>query len=230
MDSVSVATLSEKSTMAAKPISIVEAHFDPVTQEIGVSGHLWLFLVVMGALLLLFLARRYMTNFRGPSWEIDQAEVGAGVGKITLKPNMVDRQVAYAIWVELSTRKIGLPIDLDHDVIAEVYDSWFQFFTITRDLLKTIPVGKVQDASTQQIIKLSINVLNEGLRPHLTTWQARFRRWYENEISQQTKLAEAPQIVQLEFPKYAELTADLLAVNQRLIRYRAAMKKIIYKD
>ncbi len=212
------------------PISIVEAHFDPVTHEIGVSGHLWLFLLFLGAMALLFLARRYLADFRGPSWEIDQAEVGAGAGKITLRPNLVDRQVAYAIWVELSTRKIGLPIDLDHDVIAEVYDSWFQFFTITRDLLKTIPVGKVQDASTQQIIKLSINVLNEGLRPHLTTWHARFRRWYENEISQQAKLAEAPQLVQLDFPKYAELTADLMEVNQRLMKYRAAMKKIIYKD
>ncbi|KQY27563.1 hypothetical protein ASD38_16775 [Caulobacter sp. Root487D2Y] len=230
MVSATSAAVGEKAAATVPPISIVEAHFDPVTHEIGVSGHLWVLLLVLGALLLLFLARRYLTDFRGPSWEIDQAEVGAGAGKITLKPNMVDRQVAYAIWVELSTRKIGLPIDLDHDVIAEVYESWFQFFTITRDLLKTIPVGKVQDASTQQIIKLSINVLNEGLRPHLTTWQARFRRWYENEISQKAKLADAPQIVQLGFPKYAELTTDLLAVNQRLIKYRAAMRNIIYKD
>jgi len=230
MVSAALAALAGGATAAVPPISIVEAHFDPVTHEIGVSGHLWLFLLILGAMVLLFLARRYLTDFRGPSWEIDQAEVGAGAGKITLRPNMVDRQVAYAIWVELSTRKIGLPIDLDHDVIAEVYDSWFQFFTITRDLLKTIPVSKVQDASTQQIIKLSINVLNEGLRPHLTTWQARFRRWYENEISQQAKLAEAPQLVQLDFPKYAELTADLLEINQRLIKYRAAMKKIIYND
>jgi hypothetical protein len=214
----------------AAAVSLVEVHFDPVTHEIGLSGHLWLFLLIVGALVLLFLARRYLTDFRGPSWEIDQAEVGAGAGKITLKPNMIDRQVAYAIWVELSTRKIGLPIDLDHDVIAEVYESWFQFFTITRDLLKTIPVGKVQNASTQKIIKLSINVLNEGLRPHLTTWQARFRRWYENEISQASKLAEAPQQVQHDFPKYTELTTDLLAVNQRLINYRAAMRKIIYSD
>lgn len=216
--------------LGERPISIVEAHFDPTTYEIGVSGHLWVCLAFAGILLLLFLAQRLLTDFRGPSWEIDQAEVGAGSGKITLKPNMIDRQVAYAIWVELSTRKIGLPINLDHDVIAEVYDSWFQFFAITRDLLKTIPVGKVQNVSTQKIIKLSINVLNEGLRPHLTTWQARFRRWYENEISQAAMLAEAPQLVQVGFPKYHELTTDLLEVNQRLIAYRAAMRKIIYRD
>jgi hypothetical protein len=122
----------------------------------------------------------------GSSWknfEIDQAEIGTGTGKIRLKPNMTDRQVAYAIWVELSTRKIGLPIDFEHDVIAEIYDSWYAFFAITRDLVKSIPVNKVRHDSTQKIIRLSIEVLNEGLRPHLTMWQARFRRWYENELS-----------------------------------------------
>jgi hypothetical protein len=76
----------------------------------------------------------------------------------------------------LSTRKIGLQIDLKQDVIVEIYDSWHNFFTITRELIKDIPVSKVQAPSTRKIITLSVNLLNEGLRPHLTTWQARFRR------------------------------------------------------
>jgi hypothetical protein len=78
-------------------------------------------------------------KWHGPSFEIDQAEMGLGTGKITFKPNLKDQQIAYAIWVELSTRKIGLPIDLDHDVIVEIYDSWFNFFSVTRDLIKDIP-------------------------------------------------------------------------------------------
>jgi hypothetical protein len=215
---------------AAQAISLFEVHFDKGTHEIGLSGHAGLVAMLVLVAIGLGLIRRYFVSHRGPSWEVDQAEIGAGAGKITLKPNITDRQVAYAIWVELSTRKIGLPIDLEHDVIAEVYDSWFQFFTITRELLKTIPVSKVQDASTQKIIKLAINVLNEGLRPHLTNWQARFRRWYEFEIAQQPRLALSPQEVQVEFPKYAELSTDLLAVNARLIAFRAAMRRIIYAD
>lgn len=160
----------------------------------------------------------------GSSWknfEIDQAEIGTGTGKIRLKPNMTDRQVAYAIWVELSTRKIGLPIDFDHDVIAEVYDSWYAFFAITRDLVKSIPVNKVRHDSTQKIIKLSIEVLNEGLRPHLTMWQARFRRWYENELSKTSgDLVIDPQEIQRKFPSYDKLKVDMEKVNQRLITYR----------
>ncbi len=171
---------------------------------------------------LMYAAWRWFSG--GSSWknfEIDQAEIGTGTGKIRLKPNMTDRQVAYAIWVELSTRKIGLPIDFDHDVIAEVYDSWYAFFAITRDLVKSIPVNKVRHDSTQKIIKLSIEVLNEGLRPHLTMWQARFRRWYENELSKTSgDLVIDPQEIQRKFPSYDKLKVDMEKVNQRLITYR----------
>jgi len=170
----------------------------------------------------------------GAGWkefEIDQAEIGIGNAKFKVKPNLTDRQVAYAIWVELSTRKIGLPIDFDHDVIAEIYDSWFGFFTITRDLIKSIPVNKVKSASTQAIINMSIEVLNEGLRPHLTQWQARFRRWYEHQLDKKDgDVVVDPQDIQKQFPKYAELRLDMERVNQNLIRYRAKMRELVMAD
>lgn len=170
----------------------------------------------------------------GVSWkdfEIDQAEIGTGTGKLRLRPNMTDRQVAYAIWVELSTRKIGLPIDFEHDVISEIYNSWYEFFSVTRDLVKSIPVNKVRHSSTQKIIKLSIEVLNEGLRPHLTMWQARFRRWYEIELNKASgDLAVDPQEIQKNFPKYNELKADMEKVNQRLISYRNHMRRLVMTD
>ena len=172
--------------------------------------------------------------FGGTSWkdfEIDQAELGIGPGKLSLRPNMTDRQVAYAIWVELSTRKIGLPIDFDHDVIVEIYNSWYEFFSVTRDLVKSISVNKVRHSSTQKIIKLSIVVLNEGLRPHLTRWQARFRRWYENELTQSSSdLVIDPQEIQKKFPKYDELKTDMERVNRHLISYRHYMRRLVMTD
>ena len=77
------------------------------------------------------------------SFEIEEAEIGLGDQKITLRPNDTDRQIAYRIWVELSTRKVGIPIDLDDDVIVEIYDSWYAFFGITRELIKDVPVSKL---------------------------------------------------------------------------------------
>jgi hypothetical protein len=85
----------------------------------------------------------------------------------------------------------------------------------------------VADAGAQAIIKLSIEVLNEGLRPHLTQGQARFRHWYERRLKQYDagdgdKVLD-PQGLQSEFPQYAEMRSDMERVNQALIRYRAKM-------
>lgn len=184
---------------------------------------------VLAALLavaaLLYFGLRWWLG-RRPEFEIDTVEMGVGSGKISFKPNRRDQEIAYKIWVELSTRKIGLPIDVEHDVIEEVYDSWYNFFSVTRELVKDIPVDKVQNPSTRQIITLSINVLNRGLRPHLTTWRARFHRWYDRQLQSAADDLD-PQSVQSKYPKYSELVADLMTVNGRLILYRQAMRRLV---
>ena len=160
------------------------------------------------------------------SFELDRAEIGFGNTKVSFSPNRTDRQIAYQIWVELSTRKIGLEIDPENDVISEVYDSWYKFFGITRDLIKEVPAHKLKCKSTREIVKVSVHVLNDGLRSHLTRWQARYRCWYEEKESDPTDPRE-PQIKQKEFPDYEELVADLLEINAKLIQYRTVMFRLV---
>lgn len=177
---------------------------------------------------LLFLSRLFAIPWRfWKTFEIDQAEFGLGTQRIKLSPNITDQQIAYKIWVELSTRKIGIPIDTTNDVVAEIYDSWFNFFSVTRELIKDVPVQKFRRTDTEQIIRLSIEVLNQGIRPHLTQWQARFRRWYENQLKIESNTAVHPQDIQKQFPQFSELERDLLEVNQRLINYRLKMYELI---
>lgn len=182
-------------------------------------------IIICVVLLALLVGWRLWSSRRFSDFEINSAELGLGNQKISFKPNDIDRQIAYSIWVELSTRKIGLPIDIDDDVISEVYDSWYSFFGVTRELIKSIPVSKVRNDSTGKIIRLSIEVLNEGLRPHLTKWQARYRRWYEHQI--QNQLDKSPQEIQQEFPEYDALCKDLLTINNRLIKYREKMHELV---
>ena len=182
-----------------------------------------IFIIVISALLWLIL--RFYYNRRLTDFVIDSAELGIGSHKVSFKPNSTDRQIAYSIWVELSTRKIGLDIDPENDVISEIYDSWFAFFAVTRELIKDIPVSKVRGSSTSKIIDLSVEVLNEGLRPHLTKWQARFRHWYERQMD--NKVDAEPQELQKKFPAYEELVEDMLAVNKRLIKYRHKMNDLV---
>ncbi len=181
---------------------------------------------VLIALVVVVIGIRWWWFGRRSNFEIDTAEMGIGSHKISFKPNLRDQEIAYKIWVELSTRKIGLPIDLEHDVISEIYDSWHNFFSITRELIKDIPVNKVKNKSTRQIITLSITLLNKGLRPHLTTWQARFRRWYDRQLAD-AKDDVDPQSIQAKYPKFKELKEDMETVNKRLIMYREKMHELV---
>ena len=194
-----------------------------ISIEVGAwVGPMLLLVVLCG-----FIWARYRGRFGFASFDLDSAEIGIGDTRMSFSPNQTDRQIAYAIWVELSTRKIGLEIDLEHDVISEVYDSWYDFFGVTRDLIKEVPAHKLRSKGTRAIVRASVQVLNEGLRPHLTRWQARFRRWYETIGSGDSR---DPQVIQQEFPKYEELITDLLAINAKLIKYRRAMYELATGD
>lgn len=207
-------------------IQLAGLSYDKVSHQLSATGNLGVVAAIIVVLLVGGWVIRRFTQWRGPSLTLDQAEFGIGDTKITLKPNIIDRQVAYSIWVEVSTRKIGLAIDLDHDVVSEVYDSWYAFFSITRDLLKTVPADRAKDPSTKEIIQLSIDLLNIGLRPHLTAWQARFRGWYEYQLGLAENVGKSPQEIQTAFPNWEELKADLLLVNQRLMNYRRDIRKV----
>ena len=194
---------------------------------IQVDPIVWL--IILAAVVIAVIAYRMVRHrFFDREFELDEAEFGLGEQKFVLRPNDLDRQIAYSIWVEVSTRKIGLPIDLEHDVIAEIYDSWYSFFGVTRELVKDIPISKVRRPSTQKIINLSIDVLNQRLRPHLTTWQARFRRWYERELASDPNAELHPQDVQRKFRDYDELVSDLREVNGKLIAYRRKLHELVH--
>lgn len=214
--------------------NLLSLSWDPAVWTFEVTVSLWLALIIATLIGLLVGWRLWVGGITFRSFEIDQAEIGVGKSKLRFKPNATDRQVAYAIWVELSTRKIGLPIDFDNDVIAEIYDSWYNFFSVTRELVKSVPATKVRRDSTQAIIKLSIEVLNEGLRPHLTHWQARFRHWYERELKKYDEADSEevldPQQIQAKFPQYDALKADMERVNRALERYRAKMRELVLKE
>jgi hypothetical protein len=149
------------------------------------------------------------------------------VGSVELRPNNEDVQVAHRIWTELTTRKAAQPIDVEHDVIVEIYDSWYVLFGRVRQLIADIPGHMLRrEKSTRELVRIATQTLNAGLRPHLTCWQARFRHWYEN--CPDTLKQKSPQDRQKEFPQYAELLADMKTVNSQLIQYAGELEKIIH--
>jgi len=207
---------------------IIRIYFDP-NWNVIVQVSLWLLIIT---LILLAAASLFMRRWRSLHvFEFDEAELGIGKHKIKFRPNRDDRQIAYKLWVELSTRKIGLPIDPQLDVISEVYSSWYEFFRLTRELIKTVPIQKLRNSeSTQQIVDVAIRVLNDELRPHLTKWQARYRRWYEHECAQTDCATLPPQLIQRRFPEITDLFAEMQAVNVKLTAYRENLRLLAFGE
>ena len=178
-------------------------------------------LILFSIILIFWILRRLRTKLDLVTLEIPLG----GIGTVTLKPNYQDIQIAHKIWTELVTRKAAIKIDPQKDVIIEVYDSWYSLFKRIRELISDIPAEHVRNSeSTKKLIDIATRSLNDGLRPHLTEWQAKFRNWYNN---QDEKLKEAsPQEIQREFPEYEKLIAEMEIVNEQLISYAKELKKI----
>lgn len=137
-------------------------------------------------------------------------------------------RIAYQLWVEMTTRKLGLPIDLRHDLVADLYDSWYAFFKLARELIKAIPLHRdPASREIRQLVELSRAVLNEGLRPHLEQWQARFRTWLAAGGNRALAPGLPPQEAQCQFPDWIALSHDLLAANQRLCGYLSSLEAMI---
>lgn len=191
-------------------------------------ANLWFLLAVLTlAVVVSFTFPRIAGIFK-QEFDINEIELGIGAGRIKISPNHEDLQIAYRLWVELKTRKLGLAFDEQHDVIIEVYNSWHEFFKITRELIKTVPVAKIRgQKSTQVLVGISIDVLNKAVRPHLTKWQARFRHWYEIELSKSANTDVPPQELQKRYPEYLALVSELKTTNARLVTYAAMLTRLL---
>jgi len=65
-------------------------------------------------------------------------------------------------------------------------------------------------------LSVAVQVLNEHMKSNLTKWQARFRRWYLNELDKDDNKGKSPQELQKLFPEYDDLIIEIQKVNSIL--------------
>ncbi len=182
-------------------------------------------LILLGVAVAAFLYRAVSWRPLLQRWEPVEANLRlGGIGSLKIRPNHDDVQVAHRAWVELATRKAGLPLDRENDVIVEIYDSWYELFGEMRRLAEEFPAQKLRADDTRKVVDLIVEALNRGLRPHLTRWQARFRRWYDQAAMANPDMS--PQEVQRLYPHYEELVTDLERVNGELLEYIDLLKAL----
>lgn len=184
-------------------------------------------LLIILTTILVYLIYKVFKYFFRKKFKIVNMNISiANIGNISIEKNKDISRIAHKAWVEIMTRKVGLLFEEDKDVIVEVYNSWYSLFGIIRDLLKEIEPRK-KDKDLEKLENILIKTLNFGLRPHLTKWQAKYRRWYNQEIEKDVNSQLSPQEIQKKYKKYDELITDLKETNKQMVQFAEELKKLV---
>ena len=210
---------------------LVKIEFDGWGLLVGLGPVIFfvIFLSVLG-FVALYISKRGWKFWQ--RYDVVEGEIPiSSLGKVKIRPNHDTMKIAYQAWIELSTRKASLPFDEEHDVLVEVYDSWYELFGRLRELAKGIPAYRLRHSmDTQNLVKIMIEVLNKGLRPHLTVWQAKFRKWYEGEKDKEENKELSPQQIQKRYSEYKVLIEDVQRVNKVILKYADWLRRIVEGD
>lgn len=187
---------------------------EPFSLSVEVGAVLGLLLLLLAAGFVLRWARARGTS----AWRTESVRVTFAPGlSAELKRTDEVLRIAHAAWTEIVTRKAALKFDPEHDLIVEIYDSWYALFKELRALTRSVPAERLSPGSdARELVNLLVRVLNEGLRPHLTRYQARFRRYYDYHTTEYTEDADG-QAIQRRFPQYDEMVDEMSQVNDRMV-------------
>ena len=208
--------------MEAEKLKIIDFYFDIEKGVFSLTLNLWVLLIVFILIFLItYLVKRYRNN-SAIEQNIKPVKLKYSLGgtevEYDITRNYKNIEIAHRIYIELITRKAAIEIEDDKDVIIEVYNSWYSLFQITRDELKSIDGELIKDNDTSsELVKLLTDILNKGLRPHLTEYQAKFRKWYNEQIEKDS--SSSPQEIQANYEDFTSLMNSMKQVNTNLIDY-----------
>lgn len=212
-------------------INIIDFKFNTDAWTFSLVVNLWLLLLGIALYFLVRFIVRYFKKTGKVHQEIVPVKLKYKMGgseiEYSINRNFQNIEIAHRIYIELITRKAAIPID-NNDVIVEVYNSWHTLFQTTREELKKLSGEMLLDNQvSKDLIKLLSDILNIGLRPHLTEHQAKFRKWYNSALTLEENKNKTPQQIQSEYSEYENLFESMKAVNQLLIEHSKRLDEII---
>lgn len=209
---------------------LINLTYNKSNLSIELSVNLLLLLAVVLLLVIIIFLARLLRTKRMTKTRFEPVELNIDIGGVGMKyqivKNYTNIEIAHKIYIELITRKAAIPYDEEDDLICDIYDSWYNLFQITRNEIKNLNgvlLGK--NAASNDLVELTTDILNKGLRPHLTKYQASFRKWFIEENNKRKN--ESPQIIQKDYNDYANLIKSLKEVNSLLVLYAIKLKELI---
>jgi hypothetical protein len=217
--------------MDSTKVELINFTFNKESGNLDFSLNLWILGAILLVVLLICVIVKLYRKKQAVEKTVEPVKLKFKLAGVEVEYNIVRNfqniEIAHKIYIELVTRKAAIEIEEDRDVIVEIYNSWYSIFQSTRNELKSIK-GELlkENEASQELIRLLTDILNRALRPHLTEYQARFRKWYGEQLGSNENVS--PQDIQKQYDDIEPLMESMKEVNSTLIDYSEQLKLFIY--
>lgn len=139
-----------------------------------------------------------------------------------------DRQCAWELYTELATRVAvtGKPNDPDctdfsGEVLSESLSSLYTFFSESRKIMRSFPVGNLGKQKIENHLGALIHrAMRDVIRPFLEKWQADFRFWWEEtsdkSLAPFVRQKNYPHLTQMQ-SEWSDLRSVMRAIQDKLV-------------
>lgn len=163
--------------------------------------------------------KRYLRRRNVESVQLSKVEMDLfGAGKATWKPDRVQQDAAWEMYVELVTRIALQPLDKGEGLLREALSSLHVLFGETRRILReggprvAIPLDDGNDDPT--FGQAAVRILNDILRPFLSKWHPLLEEYEEQRGEGVSRLEH-----EMQWERYDELHEELHEVQKKLKHY-----------
>jgi len=150
---------------------------------------------------------------------------------IKLKADLsdIDRQCAWELYTELSTRRAVTGKwsdpkckDFSGEIYVESLDSLYRFFQESRLIMRKFPVGRISLSQQNHLGALVYRMMQDVLRPFLEKWHGQYRHWWENESDKNLP----PFVRQAAFPSREDFLRDWTSLRWMMRRVQKRLMEV----
>lgn len=140
-------------------------------------------------------------------WGMSSLKIKTPFLDMEFKPQDVDRDAAWELYIELLTRIATQPLDVEHGDEKTALDSIHSLFGITRQVLKN------HSRYCNEFAKIAIVVLNQVVRPFTAKWHKLSLSDCFSDEKQCQLFRQELSDLQIELRKYTKMLADMADVE-----------------
>jgi len=143
----------------------------------------------------------------------------------TLNVAQNDREAAWRIYTQLSTRVASVDFNEEYDSLTRSHNSLHKVFEIVRGEIAAIPVKRIKNDKSDATVKFYLDILNQGIRPYLSKWSIPLETWVENEKKKHPNKSVLE--IERSFPDYPKAIEEFKAMNSRMKFYSDRLLEIV---